>query len=123
MKKNKLGERLRELRGDRSQSAVARLLGMPQQNWQRYESGTSEPSLDVLHEICVTLGASMDWLCGLDSACGAVAEPAGGGYAPAAGCAGCASRDRVIADQAAAMRELAAATAALAAASARKEGP
>jgi transcriptional regulator with XRE-family HTH domain len=102
--------RLRELRGVRSQAEVARLLGMPQQNWQRYETGVTEPDLGTLHRICVTLGASVDWLIGLT-------EDRRGLPAGAAReaedlrreklCAECAAKAAVIADQARSLASLA----------------
>ena len=36
--------RLKELRGEESQSKFAARLGLPQQTYYRYESGNSEPS-------------------------------------------------------------------------------
>jgi len=101
--------RLRELRGVRSQAEVARLLGMPQQNWQRYETGVTEPDLGTLHRICVTLGASVDWLIGLTedrrglpAGVSAVAEDPAAVYH-----AGAVDKDAVIADQARSLASLA----------------
>jgi transcriptional regulator with XRE-family HTH domain len=57
--------RLRERRGELSQVAFARQLGMNQQTYQRYETGVREPDLETLHQIGVCCGVSIDWLLGL----------------------------------------------------------
>ena len=57
--------RLRECRGQLTQAAFAKQLGMNQQTYQRYESGVREPDLETLHQIGVSTGASVDWLLGL----------------------------------------------------------
>ena len=102
--KNLFCSRLRELRGVRSQTEVARLLGINQQNWQRYETGVSEPDFEMLHRICVTLGANADWLLGMDGDRAAVAEnPAAGYHAVAV------DKDAVIAYQARSLASLSAA--------------
>lgn len=44
MDKNRIGERLVKLRGDRSISEVARALGMSKSSLSRYESGERVPS-------------------------------------------------------------------------------
>lgn len=108
--KKVFGERLRLARGDKTQQELADLLGENQQTYGRWENNKSEPKFEMLHRICVCLGVSADWLLGLGSlgACAdppeAVAEPKM--YERLEGCAGCASRDAVIADQAAAIRDL-----------------
>ena len=60
-------ERLRELRGDKSQADIARLLGVKQQNWARWENGVVFPGAETLHHICTTFHVSADWLLGLSS--------------------------------------------------------
>lgn len=57
--------RLKERRGDLTQAAFARQLGMNQQTYQRYETGVREPDLETLHQIGVCCGVSIDWLLGL----------------------------------------------------------
>ena len=58
-------ERLRELRGAKSQAEIARLLGVKQQNWARWENGVVFPGAETLHHICVAFHVSADWLLGL----------------------------------------------------------
>ena len=108
-------ERMRAARGDRSQRVIAGLLGIPQQNWQRYESGVSEPGLGLLHDVCVKLGVSADWLLGLTEERRAAvsvrapseerAEESGAGRT----CEVCARKDAVIASLAESLRALTAA--------------
>lgn len=57
------GERLKEVRGTRTQDEFARMLGMPRQQLTRYESGRVPDPL-VLVKIALTTGASLDWLLG-----------------------------------------------------------
>ncbi len=59
------GERLRELRGCKSQASFARELGLSQVVYGRYELNQREPNLDTLCHIGLTLGVSADWLLGL----------------------------------------------------------
>jgi len=61
-------DRLKELRGDKSQAEVARLLGVKQQNWARWENGIVFPGAETLHHICTTFHISADWLLGLSAA-------------------------------------------------------
>lgn len=58
-------ERLKTIRGDRTQAEIARLLGVKQQNWARWEKGDVFPGAETLHHICVTFHVSADWLLGL----------------------------------------------------------
>jgi len=60
-------ERLKELRGDKSQAEIARLLGVKQQNWARWENGVVFPGAETLHHICSTFHVSADWLLGLSA--------------------------------------------------------
>ena len=57
--------RLKECRGNQTQTAFAKQLGMNQQTYQRYESGIREPDLETLHQIGVSACVSIDWLLGL----------------------------------------------------------
>lgn len=61
-------ERLKELRGGKSQAEIARLLGVKQQNWARWENGVVFPGAETLHHICSTFHVSADWLLGLSTA-------------------------------------------------------
>ena len=68
----KFSDRLKELRGTRSQSEVADLLGIKQNAWSRYELGAATPGADMLIQICTTFGVSADWLLGLSDDRGGV---------------------------------------------------
>ena len=59
------GERLKELRGSKSQVSTARELGLSQVVYGRYELNQREPNLDTLRRIGLTFGVSVDWLLGL----------------------------------------------------------
>jgi len=61
-----LSERLRELRGTTSQSQFSADLGMKQQQYARYEKGTTVPGADILANICKVHAVSADWLLGLN---------------------------------------------------------
>ena len=58
-------DRLKSLRGEKSQAEIARLLGVKQQNWARWENGVVFPGAETLHHICATFHVSADWLLGL----------------------------------------------------------
>lgn len=60
-----IGERLKELRGTTSQADAARRVGIAQQGWARYESGSVTPGADVLCRICSVFGVPSDWLLGI----------------------------------------------------------
>ena len=63
--KEKVSERLKALRGTRTQSEMAEILGIAQQGWARYETGKVVPGAEVIHQICVKLHVSADYLLGL----------------------------------------------------------
>ena len=65
-----LSERLRELRGSTPQSQFSAELGMKQQQYARYEKGTTVPGADILANICKVHAVSSDWLLGLDDRLG-----------------------------------------------------
>ncbi|HOE61706.1 MAG TPA: helix-turn-helix transcriptional regulator [Kiritimatiellia bacterium] len=56
---------MREKRGNKPQSQMAKELGMKQPMHARYESGMTLPSAELLFHICSKLGVSADWLLGL----------------------------------------------------------
>ena len=60
-----VSDRLRELRGNTSQSEMARTLGIVRQQWIKYETGQSAPGADILARICRVHACSADWLLGL----------------------------------------------------------
>jgi len=59
--KKQVAQRLSEVRGERSQRAFARQLGVFQQNVNRYESGTT-PHADFLITLALQENVSLDWL-------------------------------------------------------------
>lgn len=67
MLKNKenFASRLRELRGDISQSAFAAQLGIKQTSYSAYERGRMEPSSSIIVLICENTNVTSDWLLGI----------------------------------------------------------
>jgi transcriptional regulator with XRE-family HTH domain len=59
--KRLIPSRLAQVRGERSQRAFARDLGVFQQNVNRYETGTT-PHADFLIALALKEGISLDWL-------------------------------------------------------------
>lgn len=61
------GTRLKEARKAKgyTQTEIAKLMDIPQQNWQRYESGKLDLKMSTIYKICKALGISADWLLGL----------------------------------------------------------
>ncbi len=55
----KLGERIRELRGNESQAVIAVRAGIAQGYWSEIERGEKEPSLDVLSRIATVFGLDL----------------------------------------------------------------
>ena len=66
-KLTKFAERLRALRGTRSQMEMAAFLGMhTQASWAQWEIGARQPKLDMFAHLCKRLCVSADWLLGID---------------------------------------------------------
>lgn len=63
----KFYERLREARKMQglTQKQAAESIGTTERNYQRYESGESEPTLHVLAAMVRVFGVSIDYLAGL----------------------------------------------------------
>lgn len=62
----KFSERLRALRGTRSQAEMAAFVGMNgQASWAQWEIGARQPKLDMFAHLCKRLGVTADWLLGL----------------------------------------------------------
>ncbi len=59
--KRQIPKRLAEVRGERSQRAFAKELGVFQQNVNRYENGTT-PHADFLITLALMENVSLDWL-------------------------------------------------------------
>ena len=66
--KQTLANRIRQLRGDRTQAEMAKKCGIKQQMWARYESGITTPGAEALIAICIACGESADWLLGISPA-------------------------------------------------------
>ena len=79
------GERLRELRGSKSQASFAKELGLSQVVYGRYELNQREPNLETLCHIGLALEVSTDWLLGLPERKESVRVTAGKGAAVAIG--------------------------------------
>lgn len=60
-----LGSRLRSLRGERSQVAIAAVLGIAQQTYAGWEKDNRRPNIDEVCKICLYYDVSADWLLGL----------------------------------------------------------
>lgn len=59
------GDRLREVRGFRSQSEIARVCGVSQTTYSYWEKGKTEPSIEKISKICEFFSVSSDYLIGL----------------------------------------------------------
>ena len=61
------GIRLRQARKNKglTQQQAAEKIGVPQQTWQRYESGRFDLKMSTIYNICKVLDISADWLLGL----------------------------------------------------------
>jgi transcriptional regulator with XRE-family HTH domain len=59
-----LGNRLRQLRGKRTQSEVAKILGITRARYSHYENGRNEPDTEMLQKIADYYKVSVDYLLG-----------------------------------------------------------
>ena len=62
----RIGEKLKTLRGQSSQTSIAKIMGVSQPCWQAWETGKREPNVTTIHDICKKLNCSADWLLGLE---------------------------------------------------------
>lgn len=62
------GKRLKQARLDKgyTQTEIATKLDIPQQTWQRYETGKYDLKMSTIYNICRALDISADWLLGLE---------------------------------------------------------
>ena len=60
-----LALRLRELRGNASQSDFANKIGVKQTSYSSWERGVKDPAAQTVAQISSTFGVSADWLLGL----------------------------------------------------------
>lgn len=63
---NAFADRIRKLRGNRSQREVAGCIGTTQQSLGRYESGKRKPDLEIIEKLSRYYSVSADYLLGLD---------------------------------------------------------
>lgn len=61
-----IGDRLKDLRGLRTQNEVAKALGMAQQLYRTYENDEHLPGTKLIMKICKYYACSADWLLGID---------------------------------------------------------
>lgn len=61
----KVSDRIKELRGNLTQTQAAAKLGLTQQAWAKYESGASDPNSKTIKQLCLVFGTTSDWLLGL----------------------------------------------------------
>ena len=57
--------RIKELQGEKSVSAFARYLEMPQKTVDTYINGERKPSVEFIMRVCSKFKVSSDWLLGL----------------------------------------------------------
>lgn len=55
-------ERLRFLRGDKSQETFSDEIGLSQRGLSRYETGKNSPDIKLLQRVCEKLGVEAKWL-------------------------------------------------------------
>jgi transcriptional regulator with XRE-family HTH domain len=60
-----IGERLKKLRGDKSQKAFADMLGISLRSYICYEHGERPPTVEVLTRLAETTDANADWILGV----------------------------------------------------------
>lgn len=90
-------EHLKHMRGNSTQSAFCRKLGIPLTTYQRYEKGERVPDINVLARIVKCIGISADTLLGLDQLPAEHETTAQSGLSSAHKCL--AQKDTVIANQ------------------------
>ena len=61
-----LPQRLRELRGMRTQQQMAEAVGVTQASYAQWETGRRHEKLKAFARMCRALNVSADWLLGLD---------------------------------------------------------
>ena len=63
--KSFLGQKLRTLRGSKSQSEISSVFGEKQTTYSAWENGKTSPSITILYAISKHYNVSTDWLLGL----------------------------------------------------------
>ncbi|WP_342510524.1 helix-turn-helix transcriptional regulator [Sporosarcina sp. FSL K6-1522] len=59
-----IGDRMKQLRGNRTQEDIASLIGVSRARYSHYENGRSEPDLVMLEKIADCYGVTIDELLG-----------------------------------------------------------
>lgn len=62
-----LGRRLKQLRGNKTQDEVAKIIGISRARYSHYETGRSEPDNEVLQALAKYYAVTVDFLLGLDN--------------------------------------------------------
>jgi transcriptional regulator with XRE-family HTH domain len=62
-----LGDRLKRLRGKRTQSEVAKSLGITRARYSHYENGRNEPDNEMLQKLADYYQVTVDYLLGYDN--------------------------------------------------------
>ena len=86
-------QRLKELRGKRTQRKMCEISGVSTSTWSRWEAGESEPSIEEVISLCGIFNMYSDWLFGLSDErlpCLQAVEAQGGG------CPSCQKKDETI---------------------------
>lgn len=60
-------DRLKQLRGDRTQKEVSDAIGITMVSLSRYETGKRIPDIQMLYKLCVYYNVSSDYLLGIDN--------------------------------------------------------
>lgn len=77
---NNYGTRLKAFRKEKglTQVQAANMIGVSQQNYQRYETGKLDLKMSTIHNICTSLQMSSDLLLGISVGPGSDSDGAGG---------------------------------------------
>ncbi|WP_443081799.1 helix-turn-helix domain-containing protein [Sutcliffiella sp. NC1] len=60
-----IGNRLKQLRGDKSQEEVAKKIGISRARLSHYETGRSEPDTEIIQKLATYYNVSTDYLLGI----------------------------------------------------------
>ena len=93
MSKKFIGDRIREIRGTRSQREIAEIFGITKASWSNYENGKHEIPVSTMAELCQRFGYSADWILGLSD------KKMSESMTPHEFCPNCREKDAVIREQ------------------------
>ena len=74
-----IGDRMKILRGNRTQEDIANLIGVSRSRYSHYENGRSEPDLAMLEKLADSYQVSIDYLLGRTNSTKAEIDMATGG--------------------------------------------